>query len=174
LIFCIDKLPGTCYDGSWSGHVSVDLHEIETQSGALMAVISLSISFSTRGNTEIRDITSEVASAVARSGLQNGIITIFCPSSTSGLTTIEYEQGAVNDFRQLIEEMIPSNRTYAHDATWGDGNGYSHVRSAMVKTSLTIPFIKTKLTLGIWQQVIYIDFDNRPRQRELIFQIIGE
>ena len=100
--------------------------------------------------------------------------TVFCPSSTSALTTIEFEPGVVNDLRRLFDEIIPSNRPYAHDAAWGDGNGHSHVRAALLKASFTIPFVDGRLTLGTWQQLIYIDFDNRPRQRELVIQIMGE
>jgi secondary thiamine-phosphate synthase enzyme len=139
-----------------------------------MAVINASISLSTRGNTDTRDITSQVSQALSESGLQQGILTIFCPSSTSGLTTIEFEPGCVADLGRMFEELIPSNRPYQHDNTWGDANGYSHMRAALLKASLTIPFVNGKLTLGTWQQIIYVDFDNRPRQRELVVQIIGE
>jgi len=139
-----------------------------------MAVASASISLSTKGNTDIREITDQVAEAVSASGLLQGIVTIFCPSSTSGVTTIEYEPGCVADLRRLFDEIVPSNRPYQHDQTWGDANGYSHMRAALLKASLTIPFVNGKLTLGTWQQIIYIDFDNRPRQRELVVQIMGE
>jgi secondary thiamine-phosphate synthase enzyme len=139
-----------------------------------MPVVSASISISTRGNTDIRDITSQVTQTLSASGLQQGIVTIFCPSSTSGLTTIEYEPGCVADLRRMFEELIPSNRPYEHDDTWGDANGYSHMRAALLKASLTIPFVDGKLTLGTWQQIIYVDFDNRPRQRQLVIQIMGE
>jgi secondary thiamine-phosphate synthase enzyme len=106
--------------------------------------------------------------------LQDGIVTIFCPSSTSAVTTIEYEPGAVSDLRRLFDEIIPPDRPYAHDAAWGDRNGHSHVRAALLKPSLTIPFVQTRLTLGAWQQIIYVDFDNRPRRRELVVQFLGE
>jgi secondary thiamine-phosphate synthase enzyme len=101
-------------------------------------------------------------------------VTIFCPSSTSGLTTIEYESGALSDLKRLFDEIIPPDREYAHNARWGDGNGHSHVRASLLGASLTIPFVEGRLTLGTWQQIIYIDFDNRPRKRELILQLIGE
>jgi secondary thiamine-phosphate synthase enzyme len=139
-----------------------------------MAVVSTSISLSTKGNTDIREITDQIAEAVSASGLLQGIVTIFCPSSTSGVTTIEYEPGCVADLRRMFDEIVPSNRPYQHDQTWGDANGYSHMRAALLKASLTIPFVNGKLTLGTWQQIIYIDFDNRPRQRELVVQIMGE
>jgi secondary thiamine-phosphate synthase enzyme len=90
------------------------------------------------------------------------------------VTTVEYEPGAVSDLKGMFEELVPSNREYAHNATWGDGNGHSHLRAALLGASLTIPFLERSLTLGTWQQVIYIDFDIRPRQRELVVQMIGE
>jgi secondary thiamine-phosphate synthase enzyme len=139
-----------------------------------MSVISASISLSTKGSTDIREITDQVAQLVSASGLRQGIVTVFCPSSTSGVTTIEYESGCVADLRRMFDELIPSNRPYEHDQTWGDANGYSHMRAALLKAALTIPFVNAELTLGTWQQIIYIDFDNRPRQRELIVQIMGE
>jgi secondary thiamine-phosphate synthase enzyme len=139
-----------------------------------MSVKTLSLTLSTRGHTDIHDITGPLTACIGESGLQNGILTIFCPSSTSAVTTIEYEPGAVSDLKRLFDEIIPANRPYAHDAAWGDGNGHSHVRAALLKASLTIPFVSGSLTLGTWQQVIYVDFDNRPRRRELVVQIIGE
>jgi secondary thiamine-phosphate synthase enzyme len=139
-----------------------------------MTVKSLSIQLSTRGDTDIHDITDAVAHQVAQSGLKDGTVTIFCPSSTSALTTIEYENGALSDLKRLFNEIIPQNREYAHNARWHDGNGHSHVRAALLGPSLTIPFVNGQLTLGTWQQVIYVDFDNRPRKRELIVQVIGE
>jgi secondary thiamine-phosphate synthase enzyme len=139
-----------------------------------MAVITNSIHLSTRGNSDIQNITGQVAQVVAESGLDGGTVTIFCPSATSALTTIEYESGVVRDLRRLLDEIIPVNRAYAHDAAWGDGNGHSHVRSALMGSSLTVPFVKRRLTLGTWQQIVFLDFDVRPRQRELVAQIIGE
>jgi len=139
-----------------------------------MAVVSASIALSTMGNSDIREITDQVAKLVSASGLHHGIVTVFCPSSTSGVTTIEYEPGCVADLRRMFDEIVPSDRPYQHDQTWGDANGYSHMRAALLKASLTIPFVNGNLTLGTWQQIIYIDFDNRPRQRELVVQIMGE
>lgn len=139
-----------------------------------MAVKTHVIQFSTRGDAQMRDITDAVAAAVVESNLQNGTVTVFCPSATSGVTTIEFEDGCVADLSRLFDEIVPQNQHYAHNARWGDGNGHSHVRAALLGPSLTIPFINGRLTLGIWQQIIYVDFDNRPRQRELIAQIIGE
>ena len=134
----------------------------------------MSISLRTQGNADIQDITDQIADAVLKSGLISGTLTIFCPSSTSALTTLEYESGALSDLRRLFDEIIPANREYAHNERWHDGNGHSHLRAALLGPSLTIPFVEGQLTLGTWQQVIYVDFDNRPRQRKLVVQIIGE
>ena len=139
-----------------------------------MSVKTLTLRLSTRGNADIHDITEEVERAVSESGLKNGSVTIFTPSATSGLTTIEYESGVLNDLRRTFEEIIPSNREYDHNARWGDGNGHSHVRAAMLGASLTVPFVNGGLTLGTWQQIIFVDFDVRPRQRELVLQVMGE
>jgi secondary thiamine-phosphate synthase enzyme len=133
-----------------------------------------SIQLSMRGNADVKEITAQIAQLVRESQLKNGTVTIFCPSSTSALTTIEYESGCVNDLRRLFDEIIPPNREYAHNARWRDGNGHSHVRAALLGPSLTIPFVEGSLTLGTWQQVIYVDFDNKSRQRELVLQIMGE
>ena len=133
-----------------------------------------SIQLSTRGNADVKDITAEITRVVNTSKIRNGTVTIFCPSSTSALTTIEYESGCVSDLRRLFDEIIPQNREYAHNARWHDGNGHSHVRAALLGPSLTIPFVEGSLTLGTWQQVIYVDFDVRSRSRELVVQIIGE
>jgi secondary thiamine-phosphate synthase enzyme len=139
-----------------------------------MTVKSLNISLSTRGNADVVDITEQIARGVSESGLKDGIVTIFCPSSTSALTTIEYEPGCVNDLRRLFDEILNPDRQYAHDQAWGDGNGHSHVRAALLKASLTVPFVRGHLTLGTWQQIIYVDFDTRPRRRELVVQVMGE
>ncbi len=139
-----------------------------------MAVKTISISLNTRGDTDIQDITGQVSDAVTASGLRDGTVTIFCPSSTSALTTIEYEPGCLADLSRLFEEVAPRDREYAHHLRWGDGNGHSHVRAALLGPSLTVPFTQGRLTLGTWQQIIYVDFDIRPRKRTLVLQIIGE
>jgi secondary thiamine-phosphate synthase enzyme len=139
-----------------------------------MSVKTASLTLSTRGHADIQDITGPLNGLLGESGLQNGILTVFCPSATSAVTTIEYEPGVVSDLKRLFDEIIPADRPYAHDAAWGDGNGYSHVRAALLKASLTIPFVSGNLTLGTWQQIIYVDFDNRPRRRQLVVQIMGE
>jgi secondary thiamine-phosphate synthase enzyme len=139
-----------------------------------MAVITSDIQLNTRGNADIINITDEVKRAVKDSTIQNGVVTVFCPSSTSALTTIEYESGAVSDLKRLFNEIVPPDRQYAHNARWQDGNGHSHVRAALLGPSLSVPFVSGSLTLGTWQQIIYADFDNRPRRRELVVQIVGE
>lgn len=132
------------------------------------------IQITTHGNGDIVEITEQVAGAVQSSGLLDGIVTIFSPSATSGLTTIEYEAGAVHDFQRLFDEIVPPNRDYAHNARWGDGNGHSHVRAALLGPSITVPFVNRRLTLGTWQQIILVDFDIRSRQRRLHLQLLGE
>ncbi len=139
-----------------------------------MAVKSININLDSKGNADILDITEHVSRAVAESGLSDGVITVFTPSSTSGLTTIEYESGCISDLRRLFDEIIDPGRNYAHNARWGDGNGHSHVRAALLGASFSVPFVNRRLTLGTWQQIIFVDFDNRSRRRELVAQMIGE
>ena len=139
-----------------------------------MPVKTASISLDTHGNSDVHDITRELVRLVEHSGLGSGTLTVFCPSSTSALTTIEFEPGAVADLKRMFEELVPSNRDYAHNATWDDGNGQSHMRASLLGPALTIPFVEKRLTLGIWQQVIHVDFDIRPRKRELVVQMMGE
>lgn len=139
-----------------------------------MMVRPMYIQFNTRGNADIIDISKQVAACIQESGIKDGIVTIFCPSSTSALTTIEYEPGCQSDLRRLFDELITPNREYAHNAAWGDGNGHSHLRAALLKASLTVPFMDGRMTLGTWQQVIYVDFDNRSRRRELVVQVMGD
>lgn len=137
-------------------------------------VQSMTIELRTQGDAQMIDITRKVADCVQRSALTSGVVTIFTPSSTSGLTTIEYEPGAVHDFQRLFDEIAEPDRVYEHHLRWGDHNGHSHVRAALLGPSLTVPFIEKQLTLGTWQQIIFVDFDNRPRQRSLVLQLIGE
>src|SRR4030065_1219910 len=132
------------------------------------------IALNTKGFTDVIDITGRVTKIVGQSGIQNGVVTIFCSGSTGGITTIEFESGVINDLKKAIEKIAPSNISYEHDKRWGDGNGVSHVRAALMKPSLTIPIIQQKLILGTWQQIVFIDFDNRARHREIFVQIIGE
>ncbi|MDH5506602.1 MAG: secondary thiamine-phosphate synthase enzyme YjbQ [Anaerolineae bacterium] len=139
-----------------------------------MTVETLSLELKTEGHADIHDITGAVEQAIRQTGLASGTVTIFCPSSTSALTTIEYESGCLDDLRRLFDEIIDPDRSYAHNARWHDGNGHSHVRAALLGPSLTVPFVDAALTLGTWQQIIYLDFDNRSRQRSLVLQMIGE
>lgn len=139
-----------------------------------MTVKTLTINLNTVGNADIQDITHQVSQTVAESGLNDGVVTVFTPSSTSGLTTIEYESGCLSDLRRLFDEIIDPARHYAHNARWGDGNGHSHVRAALLGASFCVPFVNRRLTLGTWQQIIFIDFDNRQRRRELVVQLMGE
>ncbi|MES0360277.1 MAG: secondary thiamine-phosphate synthase enzyme YjbQ [Anaerolineales bacterium] len=139
-----------------------------------MVVKTNTINLNTKGNADILDITDHVSRALVESGLSNGVVTVFTPSATSGLTTIEYESGCISDLRRLFDEIIDPGRHYAHNARWGDGNGHSHIRAALLGPSFSVPFVNSRLTLGTWQQIIFIDFDNRSRRRELVIQLIGE
>lgn len=139
-----------------------------------MKVLSETLSFTTGGFNDIIDITNEVSHRITENELTNGIVTLFVPGSTGGFTTIEYESGLVKDFTELMEKIIPSNIAYHHDARWGDGNGFSHVRASLLGPSLTIPFTDGELSLGTWQQIVFVDFDNRSRSRRVVLQFIGE
>ena len=125
----------------------------------------------TTGGTDIVDITSKVEREVERSGVKDGAVTLFVPGSTGALTTIEFESGVVNDLKKAIERMAPEDIYYEHNERWGDGNGYSHVRAAIFGASLHIPIVDGNLTLGTWQQIVLLDFDNRPRKRRIEVQI---
>ena len=137
-------------------------------------IVSSSIGFQTKGDCDIVDITPQVARQVAESGVNSGTVTVFVPGSTAGVTTIEYESGLVDDLQQVWEKMVPRNIPYSHDRRWGDGNGYSHVRASLLGASLVVPFNDNRLMLGTWQQIVLVDFDNRPRSRQIILQIMGE
>ena len=139
-----------------------------------MTVVTKSITFKTRGNCDIIDITSEVASEVKQAGVDSGTITLFISGSTAGLTTIEYEPGLLRDFKEMWDRVVPQNMPYEHNRAWGDGNGHSHVRASTLGASLTVPFVNKRLALGTWQQIVFVDFDVRPRSRELVLQLIGE
>jgi secondary thiamine-phosphate synthase enzyme len=139
-----------------------------------MRIITDSISLSTRGFNDIHDVTEDVSQKLSGHNLKNGTVTLFVPGSTGGLTTIEYESGLVKDLTELMEKIIPSNVPYHHDARWGDGNGFSHVRAALLGPSLTVPFADGRLTLGTWQQIVFVDFDNRSRSRAITLQFMGE
>jgi len=133
-----------------------------------------SIRFSTRGHTDIIDVTNKVASILNKTRFKEGIVNLFTIGSTAGITTIEYEPGLIRDLKVYWNKVAPEDGHYAHNAHWGDGNGYAHIRSSFLKTSLNIPFTNGTLCLGTWQQIVYVDFDNRSRQREMIVQVIGK
>jgi secondary thiamine-phosphate synthase enzyme len=137
-------------------------------------VVTGDISLRTHGNGDTLDITAKVEKFILDSKLTNGIVTVFVNGSTAGVTTIEFEPGVVGDFNKLWERLAPKNITYDHNEKWGDGNGYAHMRASLLGASLTIPFTERKMTLGTWQQIILVDFDNRPRQRTVVVQVIGE
>lgn len=139
-----------------------------------MKTISKTITFSTKGNPDLIDITGEISRVLSSAKIENGALTIFVVGSTAAITTFEYEPGLIRDMTELAQKLIPANKQYAHDRTWGDANGFSHLRASLFGPSLVIPFIDGKLRLGTWQQVVLAEFDNRPRKREVVIQIIGE
>ena len=139
-----------------------------------MLVETKTIQVSTQGFCDIVDITSKVETLLAATRLTEGTLTVFVPGSTAGLTTIEYESGCVHDLKQAFERIAPTEAQYEHNARWGDGNGFAHVRAALLGSSLHIPFSGKRLLRGTWQQIILVDFDNRPRRREVIVQFLGE
>ena len=136
-------------------------------------VISKKLLFQTRGDGDTIDITAAVSKAVGESGARDGVVTLFVVGSTAGLTTIEYEPGAVADLRRAFDVVAPQNVDYEHQRRWGDDNGHSHIRAALLGPSLSVPFNAGRLALGTWQQVVLIDFDTRPRDRTVVAQIIG-
>lgn len=136
-------------------------------------LFSDTIEINTKGFSDTIDITDKVKTIVEMSRIDNGLVTVFCNGSTGTVTTIEYESGVINDLQRVLEKIAPSNVPYEHDKRWGDGNGFSHVRAALMKPSLSIPLIDKKLTLGTWQQIVFIDFDNRARHRTIVVQIMG-
>ena len=129
---------------------------------------------STKGQGDAHDCTRAVALAVSESGIRSGIVTVFVVGSTAGMTTIEFESGALHDLNAVFEGLAPRDGEYQHHLRWGDENGSSHVRAAMVGPSVTIPFTNGELPLGQWQQIALLEFDTRPRRREIVIQIIGE
>ncbi|MFQ5913277.1 MAG: secondary thiamine-phosphate synthase enzyme YjbQ [Nitrospinota bacterium] len=138
-----------------------------------MTALTYEITLSTKGFGDTHDITARVARCIEKSGFQAGTATVFVPGSTAGVTTIEFESGAVADLHAALERMAPEDVHYAHDARWGDGNGFSHVRAALLSPSLSVPFSEGRLLLGTWQQVVVLDFDNRPRKRRVVIQVVG-
>ncbi|MFH1940865.1 MAG: secondary thiamine-phosphate synthase enzyme YjbQ [bacterium] len=139
-----------------------------------MRVVTDFIEISTEGHTDIVDVTPQVMEVLESSGLKDGQLTVFVSGSTAGITTIEYEPGLIKDIPEALEKIAPTGVTYHHDATWGDGNGSAHVRAALVGASFTAPFQNGRLLLGTWQQIVVLDFDNRPRGRRIVVQLLGE
>jgi secondary thiamine-phosphate synthase enzyme len=139
-----------------------------------MSVKNQHIFAQTTGMTDVIDLTAQVEKQVKKSAIENGSVTLFIPGSTASLTTIEFEIGVINDLKKAIDRMAPEDIYYEHNERWGDGNGYAHVRAALIGPSLHIPVIGGKITLGTWQQIVLIDFDNRPRERIIQVQISGE
>lgn len=139
-----------------------------------MKVITEKVHVSTKGHTDVIDLTGRLSSLLVKAGMNEGSMTVFVVGSTASITTVEYEPGLMKDLPEAFERLAPSGKTYHHDATWGDNNGYSHVRASVVGPTLVVPFSKGTLLLGTWQQVVLIDFDNRPRERDIIVQFTGE
>lgn len=137
-------------------------------------VVTKRIGLRTKGNCDIIDITGQVREEVAASDVASGTVTLFVAGSTGGLTTIEHEPGLVSDFQEMWDRTVPRGIRYEHDRAWGDGNGHSHVRASLLGPSLVVPFTNRSLHLGTWQQIVMVDFDNRPRSREIVLQIMGE
>jgi len=137
-------------------------------------IVTDRISLQTKGHCDIVDITPQVEQHLARAEINNGTVTLFVAGSTAGITTIEFESGLLSDFKEMWRRLVPENIPYNHDRAWSEGNGYSHVRASLLGASLVIPFSNQRLALGTWQQIVLIDFDNRPRSRQIVVQIMGE
>lgn len=137
-------------------------------------VESRRISLRTEGNCDVIDVTGRVAKEIGESGIDSGIAIVFAVGSTAGVSTIEYESGLLSDFKATWDKLVPAGIGYKHDRAWGDGNGHSHVRASVLSPSFTVPFTNKKMALGTWQQIVYVDFDNRPRSRDIVLQIIGD
>ena len=137
-------------------------------------VITKKISLQSKGHCDILDITPQIEQQLAEADINDGTVTVFVAGSTAGISTIEFEPGLIADVQNMWARQVPTNIPYDHDRRWGDGNGYSHVRASLLGASLVVPFNDKRLTLGTWQQIVLIDFDNRPRSRQVILQIMGE
>jgi secondary thiamine-phosphate synthase enzyme len=143
-------------------------------SGGNLKVLTQSLDLATQGDGQMIDLTPDASRLLASAGMQEGQVTIFVPGSTASVTTIEFEPGLKKDFPNALEHIAPADAEYEHDNTWHDGNGHSHVRASLVGPSLVVPFLKGRLLLGTWQQIVLVDWDNRARRREIIFQFIGQ
>ncbi len=137
-------------------------------------IVTKKISLQTQGECDIVDITAQVEQYLAEANVNSGTATLFVAGSTAGISTIEFESGLVADFQNMWERNVSKSIPYDHDRRWGDGNGYSHVRASLLGSSLVVPFADKKLTLETWQQIVVVDFDNRPRSRQVVLQIMGE
>jgi secondary thiamine-phosphate synthase enzyme len=132
------------------------------------------LTFAGTDGTDIHDLTDAVKEAVYGWGVREGVVVVFTPGSTAAVTTIEFEPGVLEDLRRVIGRIAPRDEEYAHNAAWGDGNGYSHVRSALLGPSISVPVHEGEIVLGTWQQIVLLDFDNRPRRRRVVVQVLGE
>lgn len=139
-----------------------------------METLTRTMRLKTKGDTDVINITSQVEEELKKSGLKSGALTIFAVGSTAGLTTVEYEPGLIQDLKEAFEKVAPTSQRYHHHERYGEDNGFAHIRSSLVGTSFTVPFVNGRLTLGTWQQIVFLDFDNRPRSREVILQFLGE
>jgi len=139
-----------------------------------MKILTEHIHVSTKGNSNLTDLTGQIAAVLSKSGMAEGQALVFAPGATAGVTTIEFEPGLVHDFPEALERIAPADIPYQHDNTWGDGNGHGHVRASMIGPSLTVPFLSGRLLLGTWQQIVLVDCDTRPRKRDIVVQLIGE
>lgn len=138
-----------------------------------MPTEAFEIKVKTAGDGDIIDLTPQVRELVARAKITDGIVLVFVPGATAAITTIEYEPGLLKDLPEFFEQILPSRQSYHHDQTWGDGNGYAHLRAALIGASFTCPVIAGRVVLGTWQQIVLLEFDNRPRQRTLVVQVQG-
>lgn len=139
-----------------------------------MKAVAFKIHRKTKGFSDVQNLSEEAHTLLVKSGIRNGQATFFVVGSTAGITAVEFEPGLVQDLKELFEKLIPKNENYHHEQAWHDGNGFSHIRASLLKPSLTVPIMDGQMTLGTWQQVVLIDFDNTPREREIILQILGE
>ncbi|MFH1678425.1 MAG: secondary thiamine-phosphate synthase enzyme YjbQ [Candidatus Omnitrophota bacterium] len=139
-----------------------------------MRVLTKHLSLKTKGAGDLINITEDIKDVLEKSGLKQGAVTVFVVGSTAAILTFEFEPGLISDIKELYEKLIPSNRAYLHNETWGDANGFSHLRAALQGPSLAVPFDSGKLILGTWQQIVLSEFDTGPRQRKIILQFIGE
>ena len=139
-----------------------------------MPVVQKEIQLSTRGHCDVRDITADVARIVAESAIQVGVVNISGVGSTLGITTLEYEPGCVADLERALEQIAPANTDYAHNARWGDENGFAHLRSALIGTAKSFPITGGRVAIGTWQQIVLCDFDDRPRKRQVVVTVVGE